>query len=76
MIETVFSKQHKMTDKEWQQICGLDRERYLSVVDEQSARLDLAFLYQLRGDSERTANYLNGLSHLVVNDFWRTVTHP
>lgn len=74
MIETVFN--HGITEDEWQNICGLDKELYLSVVDEQSARFDLALLYHLRGDSDRTNKYLDGLPPLVINDFWRTVTHP
>ncbi len=76
MIETVFNQEHGMTDKEWRQICGLDRETYLSVVDEESAKYNLAALYHLRGDDDRAAKYLEGLPPLVVSDFWRTVTHP
>lgn len=74
MIETVFN--HGITEDEWQNICGLDRELYLSVVDEQSARVHLAALFCHRGDRDRASKYLDGLPPLVVNDFWRGITHP
>ncbi len=73
-IETVF--QHSITEQEKEKIGLLDMETYMNVVDGQSARLDLAFLYYLRGDDTRVRHYLEGLPPLVVNDFWRTITHP
>jgi hypothetical protein len=73
-METVFD--HNITDKEWQDICGLDKELYLKVVDHESACLGLAFLYHKRGNRKMVDKYLEGLPPLVVNDFWRTVTHP
>ena len=76
MIETAFNSEHKMTDKEWQYICGMNRDIYLKVVDEESAKFDLASLYYYRGDRKKVMQYLEGLKPNYVNDFWRTVTHP
>lgn len=73
-FETVF--QHSITAREKDKMGLLDSETYMSVVDEQSARLDLAFLYHLRGDDTRVSHFLDGLPPQVINDFWRTVTHP
>ena len=74
MIETIFD--HGITKEEQKCIGVLDRDLYLRIIDEQSARLDLALLYHLRSEKGRVAMYLEGLPSLVVNDFWRTVTHP
>ena len=73
-METVFD--HNITEKEWKRICGMRKDLYLKVVDEESARLHLAFLYYERKDRKLVDNYLEGLPPLIVNDFWRTVTHP
>ena len=74
-METVFD--HNITTEEWNYICGMRKELYLKVVDEETARQDLASLYHLRGaDRSVVEKYLEGLSPLVVLNFWRTVTHP
>ena len=73
-METVFD--HNITDKEWQDICGLNKDLYLKVVDEESANLGLAFLYYRRGNRKMVDKYLKNLSPLRVSDFWRTVKHP
>ncbi len=73
-METVFD--HGISNSEIRQIGFLDKEKYLQVVDEQSSRFDLALLYHLRGELEKVNEYLEGLPPIVVNDFWRTVTHP
>ncbi len=49
-METVFD--HNITEEEWNCICGLDKELYLKVVDEDSARLHLAFLYYRRSNDK------------------------
>lgn len=73
-METVFN--HNITKEEISRIGILRKELYLKVVDEESANLDLAFLYHERGNLKKVDKYLEGLPPLVVNDFWRTVTHP
>lgn len=73
-METVFN--HNITPVEWNNICGLDREQYLDVVDYETARRDIAALYNLRGDDNKAEAYLNGLPPDMVHDFWRTVKHP
>lgn len=73
-METVFD--HRITDSEIRQIGFIDKEKYLQIVDEQSSHFDLAMLYHLKGESEKANEYLEGLPPHVVNDFWRTVTHP
>ena len=73
-METVFD--HNITKEEIKRIGILRKELYLKVVDEESANLELAFLYYERGNRKRVNKYLEGLPPLVVNDFWRTVTHP
>jgi len=74
MIETVY--QHGLTVEESKKIGFPEKNIYLRVIDEQSARFDLALLYNLRGDEVKVAKYLEGLPPNMVNDFWRTVTHP
>ena len=73
-IETVFD--HNITAKEWDNICSIDRKLYLNIVDEQTSKLHLAALFYNRGDKEKAEKYLDGLPPLVVNDFWRGITHP
>lgn len=73
-METVFD--HGITVKERERIGIVDKVLYLKHIDEESARLDLAFLYHDRGNKKMVDKYLEGLPPLVVNDFWRTVTHP
>lgn len=74
MFETVYK--HGITVQEIKKIGLLDEDIYIRVVDEQTARLDLAYLYHLRGDDKKVRHYLEGLPNLVVNDFWRTINHP
>ena len=73
-METVFN--HGITAEEWDFICGLDKDIYLKVVDENTARRDIAALYYHRGDLTTAEAYLNRLPPEVQSEFWRTVTHP
>lgn len=73
-METVFD--HNITKEEWNYICGLEKEKYLSIVDEESSKIHLAALFYYRGDRGKAESYLESLPPLIVNDFWRTVTHP
>ena len=73
-METVFD--HGITEKERERIGIVDKDLYLKHIDEESARLDLAFLYYERGDKNKVKKNLEGLNQLAIIDFWRTVTHP
>jgi hypothetical protein len=73
-VETVFD--HNITKKEWDGICGIDKDEYLRFAGESTANLDLAKLYYRRGDKEKATYYADKLPPNGRNDFWRTVTHP
>lgn len=73
-METVFD--HNITKEEISRIGILRKELYLKVVDEESANLDLAFLYHERGNRKLVDKYLKGVPPYIAVDFWRTVTHP
>lgn len=52
-METVFD--YNITDKERENIGISDKERYLAIVGEDTANLDLATLFHTRGDNNRMA---------------------
>lgn len=54
----------------------MDKETYLSVVDEESANYDLALLFYERGEKEKARAFADKLPPNTKNDFWRSVTHP
>ena len=54
-METVFD--YNITDKERENIGISDKERYLAIVGEDTANLDLATLFHTRGDNNRMARY-------------------
>ena len=74
MMETVFD--HNITPKEWENINGMDKDLYLSVVDEDSANEGLASLYFLRGKKKKAKFYADKLPDSMRVDFWRGATHP
>lgn len=75
MIETVFN--HGITEEERGSMGMLDKDKYLSIVGEETARRDIARLLHRRGEKrEVVEKYLDGLPPMTVIDFWRTVTHP
>ena len=73
-METVFD--YNITDKEREDIGISDKERYLAIVGEDTAYLDLATLFHTRGDNNRMARYADTLPLDMKLDFYRTVTHP
>ena len=73
-METVFD--HDITDEEKRSIGILERDLYGKLVDEETARFHLALLYNRRGKKTKSKKYLEGMEPNLVNDFWRTVTHP
>lgn len=73
-METVFD--HDIIDEEKKSIGILEKDLYLMLVDENTARFDLALLYYRRGNKRKSKKYLEGVEPNLVNDFWRTVTHP
>ena len=54
------------------------RERYLRFHRSQISRaVDIAKLYYMRGNKKEVEYYLSFVDNpLIVNDFWRGVTHP
>ena len=66
-METVFDK--NITDRELKDLGFLDKETYLKIIDEESARLDLACLYHHRGNQRKVNEYLKGLSEMSVMTF-------
>lgn len=73
-METVYD--YNITDKEREDIGISDKERYLAIVGEDTANLDLATLFHTRGDNNRMARYADKLPLDMKLDFYRTVTHP
>lgn len=73
-METVFNQ--NITHEEWQQINGLEKDLYLSVVSEETANRDLATLFYLRKDKDRMTKYADRLPPDVKLDFYRTISHP
>jgi hypothetical protein len=74
-METVFD--HNITDKEWENICGVDKKLYLEILDDDHANRDVALLYFLRGDTKKVKHYANKIKdNLTRIDFWRLVGHP
>ena len=72
-METVFD--HNITDEEKKAIGVLEKYLYVMLVDEETAKFDLALLYYRRGQKRKSKKYLEGMESNLVNDFWRTVTH-
>jgi len=70
-METVFD--YNITDKEREDIGISDKERYLAIVGEDTANLDLATLFHTRGDNDRMARYADKLPLDMKLDFYRTV---
>lgn len=73
-MKTVFD--YKISPKEWAKIKGMTKETYLSSVDPDTAKADIATLFYLRGDKERATALSEELPPDVKNDLWRTLTHP
>lgn len=73
-MKTVFD--YNITPEEWRNISRMDKETYLSVVDEESANYDLALLFYERGEKEKARAFADKLPPNTKNDFWRSVTHP
>ena len=66
-METIFD--HNITDKEYQELGLINKETYLKIIDEESARLDLACLYHYRSNKRKVDEYLKGLSEMSVMTF-------
>lgn len=73
-MKTVFD--YKISPEEWAKIKGMTKEIYLSSVDPDTAKADIATLFYLRGDKERATALSEELPPDVKNDLWRTLTHP
>lgn len=73
-METVFD--YNITPEEWEYICGMTKEVYLSIIGQESAYQDLAALFYIRGDMKRATEYAEKLPPDVKYDLWRTLTHP
>ncbi len=73
-METVFD--YNITPEEWEYICGMTKEVYLSIIGQESAYQDLAALFYIRGDMKRATEYAEKLPPEVKYDLWRTLTHP
>ena len=61
-METVFD--YNITDKEREDIGISDKERYLAIVGEDTANLDLATLFHTRGDNNRMTRYADKVGFL------------
>ena len=73
-MKTVFD--YNITEKEWNDICGMDKDFYLKHCTEDDANLDLAYLFWYRGEKEKAKTYAEKLPLSTKNSFWRNVTHP
>ena len=67
-METVFD--YNITDKEREDIGISDKERYLAIVGEDTANLDLATLFHTRGDNDRMARYADKLPLEMMSLKW------
>lgn len=73
-MKTVFD--YRIRPEEWAKINGSTKDVYLSSVDTDTAKADIAALFYLRGEKERAAALSDELPPDVKNDLWRTLTHP
>lgn len=73
-MKTVFD--YRIRPEEWEKINGSTKDVYLSSVDTDTAKADIAALFYLRGEKERAAALSDELPPDVKNDLWRTLTHP
>lgn len=74
VMKTVFD--YYISQEEWGKIHGgMDKATYLSAVDNETATVDIATLFYLRGDKKRAADLSESLPPDVKNDLWRTLTH-
>jgi hypothetical protein len=72
-METIYD--HKVTAAELKELGIIDRETYLSVVDEDSANSDIAALLFLRGDNAAANKYADKLPLDMKNDLIRLISH-
>ena len=75
-METIFD--HNLTKSEQEELLGhTSKERYLSLVSQKGAYIKLAYLFYMRGDEKKAAEYINKTDDCnYINSFWRTVKHP
>lgn len=73
-METVFD--YGITPDEWAKIRGIEKDFYLSIVNQEDAYQDLAVFFYIRGDKKRASIYADKLPPDIKNDLWRTLTHP
>lgn len=73
-MKTVFD--YNITPEESKRIGMLDKDFYLANAVEEDINLDLAYLFWIRGEKEKAAEYADKLPLNMKNEFWRTVTHP
>lgn len=73
-METVFD--HNITDEEMVMLGMIDKETFLRLANQEDANYTLALLFYYRGDKRKAKKYADRLSPNLMNDFWRTVTHP
>lgn len=74
-MRTVFD--YHISQEEWMKIRGsMEKTTYLSAVDKETANVDVATLFYIRGDIKRAVEISEDLPPDVKNDLWRTLTHP
>ncbi len=74
-FKTIFD--YGVTIDEYQAIRGgLDKEKYLTVVDEQTALSDIAYLLHNRGNNKDAIAIAKELPGSMQECFLRTIEHP
>lgn len=73
-METVFD--HNITPAECRAIGIGNKDTFLAVAGADSNNFALAQLFNLRGDKSAVQRYLGRLPREMVDDFWRTCSHP
>lgn len=75
-METIFD--HNMSkEEEKHALHTLTKEKYLSIIDSDSAFQDIAFLYYHRNNVKKMKKYANKIQSVNLrSQFWRTILHP
>ena len=74
-METIFD--HNPTKQELIEFIGtVDKEEYMNFASQNSAYMEIAFLYYYRGEKRKAKKYIKKINNCdLVNSFWRTVKH-
>ena len=73
-METIYD--YNPTEKEMESFINISRERYESIMDEDTKNRDLARLFNMRGKKWKMRRYINKVKDIDMrNSFFRTIYH-